>query len=74
MGDETLFPTQVKKPSKFNQFAHSCTRYFRILPDFLIIGGQKCGTFSLFKYLTSHPNVFSPSIRDIYFFDVNSNY
>ena len=74
MGDETLFPTQVKKPSKFSQLAHSYTRYFRILPDFLIIGGQKCGTFSLFKYLTSHPNVFSPSIRDIYFFDVNSNY
>ncbi len=34
----------------------------RRLPDFLIIGGMRCGTSSLFRYLGSHPGV-APSIR-----------
>jgi hypothetical protein len=31
-------------------------------PDFLIIGGQKCGTTSLYQYLTQHPRV-APAVR-----------
>ena len=34
----------------------------RSLPDVLIIGAQRCGTSSLYKYLGQHPAV-SPSIR-----------
>jgi Sulfotransferase domain len=29
----------------------------RRLPDFLIIGGQRCGTTSLYRYLLAHPGV-----------------
>ena len=29
----------------------------RRLPDFLIIGGQRCGTTSLYRYLVAHPGV-----------------
>jgi sulfotransferase family protein len=44
------------------------------LPDFLIIGAGKCGTTSLYSYLTSHPCVFMPSGKEPCFFsetDVN---
>lgn len=34
----------------------------RILPDFLILGGQRCGTSSLYKYLGRHPGI-APSLR-----------
>ncbi len=34
----------------------------RHLPDFLIIGGQRCGTSSLYKYLEDHPLIV-PSLR-----------
>ncbi len=34
----------------------------RTLPDLLIIGGQRCGTSSLYKYLGRHPNA-APSLR-----------
>lgn len=34
----------------------------RGLPDFLVIGGQRCGTSSLYKYLEDHPLIV-PSLR-----------
>lgn len=34
----------------------------RTLPDFLIIGAQRCGTSSLYKYLGAHPQI-APSLR-----------
>jgi hypothetical protein len=38
------------------------TARWRGLPDALIIGGQRCGTSSLYKWLGRHPNV-APSLR-----------
>lgn len=35
----------------------------RALPDFIVIGGQRCGTTSLFKNLAEHPQVFRPGIE-----------
>lgn len=45
----------------------------RVLPDFLIIGAQKCGTTSLYKYLCNHPNViaaqgFTGSSKEVRYF------
>jgi hypothetical protein len=37
-------------------------------PDFLIIGAQKCGTSSLFHYLSQHPDLNLPSEKEIQFF------
>ena len=28
---------------------------FRILPEFLIVGGQRCGTTSMYRTLAQHP-------------------
>jgi hypothetical protein len=37
-------------------------------PDFFIVGAPKCGTSSLFKYLSEHPNIFLPVRDDMHFF------
>jgi hypothetical protein len=37
-------------------------------PDFFLIGAAKAGTSSLFQYLTQHPRVFIPPIKEIHFF------
>lgn len=40
-------------------------------PSFLIIGAQKAGTSSLFKYLMRHGGYLRPLLKDIYYFDNN---
>jgi hypothetical protein len=39
------------------------------LPDFIIIGGKKCGTSSLYNYLLEHPSVAGALRKEIHFFD-----
>jgi len=39
-----------------------------LLPDFIIIGGQKCGTTSLFHYLREHPRVRAPTRKETHYF------
>lgn len=41
------------------------------MPDFIIIGVQKGGTTSLFKYLSQHPEVAVSSHKELHYFDVN---
>src|SRR5437588_2435045 len=55
---------------------HTCSQTYRgmtssgrLLPDFLIIGGQRCGTSSLYYYLTDHPDIISASTKETHFFD-----
>ena len=38
------------------------TSHLRCLPDFILIGGQRCGTTSLFKHLAEHPQVQRPGV------------
>ncbi len=40
------------------------------LPDFVIVGAQKCGTSSLHHILAQHPQVFIPT-GEVFFFDVD---
>jgi len=47
------------------------TSPFRINPDFIIIGGEKCGTTSLYHYLSQHPAVLSSSTKEVHYFDTN---
>ncbi|WP_408639105.1 sulfotransferase family protein [Nocardiopsis endophytica] len=45
-------------------------RRSRALPDFLIVGAQRCGTTTLYKALMQHPQVFGPTLRKgVHFFD-----
>jgi len=41
----------------------------RCLPDFLVIGGQKCGTTSLYDYLTQHPQILPAAKKGVHYFD-----
>jgi hypothetical protein len=46
------------------------TARFRPLPDFLIIGGQRCGTTSLYRYLARHPGVLPAVLnKGVHYFD-----
>lgn len=43
----------------------------RLLPDFIIIGGQRCGSTSLYSYISGHPRV-EPSLKkEVHFFDLD---
>ncbi len=42
----------------------------RVLPDFLVIGVQKCGTTSLQRYLNEHPGVRPAFKKSLQFFSV----
>ena len=40
-----------------------------VLPDFIVIGAQKCGTTSLYNYLIQHPCVYPASTKEVGYFD-----
>ena len=42
-----------------------------IAPNFIIIGASKCGTTSLFFYLSQHPQILTPHKKEIDFFNHN---
>lgn len=43
----------------------------RALPAFLIIGTQKGGTTSLYRWLGQHPQVVEASRKEVHYFDIN---
>lgn len=45
------------------------TNWLRLLPDFIVIGAQKAGTTSLFRYLSQHPCVRPALKKEVRFFD-----
>lgn len=62
---ETLRPPIVAAIKAYR----SLTRQLRVLPDFIIIGARKCGTTSLYEYLTRHPDVLPALSKELYYFD-----
>ncbi|MCU0543205.1 MAG: sulfotransferase domain-containing protein [Oscillatoriaceae cyanobacterium Prado104] len=42
-------------------------------PDFTIIGSPRCGTTSLYKYITAHPQVLAAANKEICFFSEHFN-
>lgn len=47
------------------------TPSIRALPDFLVIGAQKSGTSTMFRYLTLHPQIYGSVKKEVHFFDRN---
>ena len=44
----------------------------RMLPGFLIIGAQRCGTTSLYRTLSQHPGVLKAVLhKGVHYFDMN---
>lgn len=52
-------------------FGHHTARW-RPMPDFLLVGAQRCGTTSLFRALLAHPAITSATFhKGVNYFDVN---
>ena len=50
----------------------AATHRFREGPDFLIVGAQRCGTTSMYTYLSQHPTVVPAVLcKGVHYFDVN---
>lgn len=56
-------------PIKIERSARILTASWRLMPDFLVLGGQKCGTTSLYQYLIMHPFIISAMKKQMHFFD-----
>lgn len=48
--------------------------YEKRLPDFIIIGMQKCGTTVLKYFLEAHPKLIAPKLGEIHFFEKDWNF
>jgi hypothetical protein len=50
------------------------TSAMRMTPDYLIVGAQRAGTTSLYKYLTQHPDVGRVRLgKGVHYFDTNAD-
>jgi len=47
------------------------TSFFRVMPDYIIIGAQRCGTTSLYNYLIQHPCIIPARKKEIHYYDNN---
>jgi hypothetical protein len=55
---------------RLRQWSALPTASRRVLPDFLVVGGQRCGTTSLYRYLDQHPSVMFPRLtKGTHWFD-----
>ena len=54
---------------RLEQSIRLSTAWLRALPDFLIIGGLKCGTTSLYQYLCTHPQIHAAMRKELFYFD-----
>ena len=62
---------RVKKAYTVRRLWRLATAPVRTLPDFLIIGAQKCGTTFLYQLLVQHPRVKSAFLKEVHYFDLN---
>lgn len=46
----------------------------RVLPDFLVVGAQRAGTTSAYRYLVQHPQLVRPIRKEVHFFDDEEKY
>ena len=49
--------------------ARLLTAPLRALPDFLVVGGQRCGTTSLYMAIHDHPQFLPPVRKEVHHFD-----
>ncbi|CAN5818082.1 hypothetical protein BH23ACT12_BH23ACT12_18360 [soil metagenome] len=65
-------PALVKKVVRGSRtWARSVADTPRMRPSFLILGGQRCGTTSLYRYLSDHPQVHPALVKEIQYFTLN---
>jgi hypothetical protein len=73
VGGGGAFKTTIRRVVRSARFASARpTSSFRPLPEFLVIGAQRSGTTSLYRYLARHPAV-APVLfgKGVHYFDMN---
>lgn len=66
-------PRPLRKPF-YTAVEHigALTNVARSWPHFIIVGGQRCGTNSLYEYLAAHPRIGRAlPIQEVHYFDLN---
>src|ERR1700710_1947025 len=58
----------TKRSSLDDASVHSPATGHGSVPDFFIVGHQKCGTTALYLMLSSHPQIFMPDVKEPWFF------
>lgn len=71
MVDTSSAPPAVKRAAQtLSVVAGRLTSPARVLPGFLITGGQRCGTTSMYRALSAHPAVLKPVLhKGVHYFD-----
>src|SRR3954468_24127954 len=72
-------PQGFGRPAAVTRLAHlgsltygRLTAAARTVPTFLICGGQRCGTTSLYRALAAHPAIFKAVLhKGVHYFDTN---
>ena len=65
-------PRSVRRPmAAARVFLRRPTASLRATPDFLIVGAQRAGTTSLYRYLAEHPAVAPPIRKEIQYFSLH---
>ncbi len=65
-------PRRVRRPLTATRVAlRRPTASLRTLPEFLILGAQRSGTTSLYRYLAAHPAVAPPVRKEIQYFTLH---
>ena len=68
-GSEDQGGSDLKARGRF--MSRLATAHLRALPDYILVGGMKCGTTSLFQYLQQHPGVSEVYVEEVHYFDLN---
>jgi hypothetical protein len=69
---QSVFKGLMEQNRKIVPYIRSPLFSFCMKPTFLIIGAQKAGTTSLFRYLLQHPDILAPVVKkELHFFDLN---
>ena len=78
---KSLIEWKVNHPGAIGPWARKlilaglrATGPFRLLPDFAIIGAQKCGTTSLYNYLSLHPYILPSLQKEVSFLGVQKSH
>jgi hypothetical protein len=73
IGDAVATPRRWLSRSRHNAVRglHRASSRGRAFPDFVVIGAQKSGTTSLYRYLTAHPSIVAADEKEVHYFDLN---
>lgn len=64
-------PRSVRKQAvMLRHGVRAATAMWRTLPNLLVIGAQRCGTSSLYKYLSRHPAAFGGLRKEVRYFSL----